>query len=204
MVTPSPQAVPPIREVSMESENFIIRTMRPSDATDRFSVWFDAPDVRDALNLPPQKRTKANMETYIRSFDQRRDLLLAIIAKASGVLVGMLSLYIDWASGRFIANMIVGEPDYRHKGATMEITPPFREYFFKTCGLKVMTATALAHNAPIRAYLDNTGWTLDRIVKGEVRSTSGGAPIDLCHYSLTAEAWFKWLAENGGPRRKSS
>ena len=195
-------AVPPVREVSIDSENFIIRSLKPSDATDCFSSWFDAPDVREVLNLPPQKRTKADMETYIRSFDQRSDLLLGIVTKSSGLLVGMLSLYIDWQSGRFIANMIIGEPGYRHKGVTMEITPPFREYFFKTCGLKVMTATALAHNAPIRAYLENTGWKLDRIVKGEVKSTTGGTPIDLCHYSITAEAWFQWLAQNGGPRRK--
>lgn len=193
---------PAKREVLIESENFIIRTMTPADATDRFSTWFDAPDVREMLNLPAQKRTKADMAAYIRSFDQRSDLLLGIVAKADGLVVGMLSLYVDWRSGRFIANMIIGEPDYRHKGLTMEVTPPFRAYFFKTCGLKVMTATALAHNAPIRAYLEKTGWTLDRIVKGEVKSASDGAAIDLCHYSLTAEAWFNWLDKNGGPRRR--
>ena len=159
---------PPVRDVSIETANFTIRTLKPADATERFSAWFEAAEVREVLNLPAQKRTKADMEAYIRSFDQRSDLLLGIFANANGLLVGMLSLYIDWASGRFIANMIVGEADYRHKGVTMEITPPFRAYFFKTCGLKVMTATALAHNAPIRAYLEKTGWTLDRVVKGEV------------------------------------
>ncbi len=189
------------REISFESENYLMRTLKPADATDRFSVWFEAEDVREMLNLPRQKRTKADMEAYIRSFDQRMSLLLGIFAKADGLLVGIFSLYVDWAKRHFIANTVVGEPAYRHKGLMMEVTPPFRAYFFNTCGLKVMTATALAHNAPIRAYLENTGWTLDRIVKGEVKPNAGGAPIDLCHYSLTADAWNQWYAKHGGARR---
>lgn len=192
----------PVREISFESDNYLMRTLKPADATDRFSSWFEDAEVRGMLNLPARKRTKADMEAYIRSFDQAASLLLGIFAKANGLLVGIFSLHVDWANGHFIANTIVGEAEYRHRGLMMEVTPPFRDYFFNRCGLKVMTATALAHNAPIPAYLENTGWTLDRIVKGEVKSEARG-PLDLCHYSLTAEAWASWYTKNGGARRGS-
>ncbi len=182
--------------IVIESPNVTIRTMTTNDASDRFASWFAQADIREALNLPEQQRTKADIAAYIRTFDQRFNLLLGIFDKANDLLVGLFNVQIDWRIGRYLVNTIVGEPAYRSKGLMLEVTLPFREYFFETLGLKVMTATTLATNAPIIGYLEKTGWTLKQTLKAHARSNADGSMIDLRLYSITRDAWREWKAAN--------
>jgi RimJ/RimL family protein N-acetyltransferase len=182
--------------IVIESPNLTIRTMTTNDASDRFASWFAQADIREALNLPEQQRTKADIAAYIRTFDQRSNLLLGIFDKTNDLLVGLFNVQIDWRIGRYLVNTIVGEPAYRSKGLMLEVTLPFREYFFETLGLKVMTATALATNVPIIGYLEKTGWTLNQTLKAHARSNADGRMIDLRLYSITREAWRAWKAAN--------
>ena len=191
------RTVEPLGEaVVIETPNLTIRTLTTDDASDRFASWFAQADIRQSLNLPEQNKTKADMAAYVASFDQRSHLLLGIFDKANDLLVGLLTVQIDWRIGRYLVNTVVGEPAYRSKGVMLEVTPPFREYFFETLGLNVMTATALATNAPIIAYLEKTGWTRNQTLKEHTRSHADGAMIDLHLYSITRESWRAWKAAN--------
>jgi RimJ/RimL family protein N-acetyltransferase len=185
--------------IAIDTPNYLMRTLTLDDATERWGAWFADADVRVALNMPDRPQTKADMQIYIRAFDQESKVLLGIFDKESGLLVGIFANYIDWKSGQFACNTVVGEAAYRSRGVMMEVTPPFRDYFFGTRGLKVMTATALSNNRAIRAYLEKTGWTLHQVLKGHVKSHSDGSMLDLCHYSITADAWWAWKAANLPP-----
>jgi RimJ/RimL family protein N-acetyltransferase len=185
-------ASPSTNEFLLESPNLGLRPLTVDDVSDRFVSWFAQDEIRSPLNLPSANRTKAEMIAYVQSFDQDARLLLGIFDKANGLLVGFFSVQIERRIGRYLVNTVVGEPAYRTKGLMLEITLPFREYFFETLGLKVMTATALATNAAIIGYLEKTGWTRNQTLKGHSKSQVDGAMIDLHLYSITREAWQAW------------
>src|SRR5258706_13047234 len=148
------RALRPLAEpITIDTPNLKVRTLTTADASDRFASWFSQDEVRSALNLPAQNKTKADIVAYLNTFDQRSNLLLGLFDKANDLLVGLLTIQIDWQIGRYLVNTIVGEAAYRSKGVMLEITLPFRDYFFEMLGLNVMTATALATNKPIIAYL---------------------------------------------------
>lgn len=136
--------------------------------------------------------TKSDIVAYIKGFDQRTHILIGIFEKASGLLLGFLRNDVDFSSGQFLVSMIIGEPEYRHSGVTNAVTIPFRDYFFETLGMKVMLATALAHNRPIIHYLYSTGWTLDRTIERHVKSNTDERMFDLCFFSQTRETWHEW------------
>jgi RimJ/RimL family protein N-acetyltransferase len=95
-------------------------------------------------------------------------------------------------TGQFLVNMLIGEPEFRRKGVTWEITVPFRDYFFETLGLKVALASVLAHNIPITDYLIKTGWKRDQTLARAAKSNQDGGMLDLCLFSLSREAWRAW------------
>ena len=177
---------------TIETANFVIRFLRPEDATDRWSAWFESAYVREALNMDSRPRTKAEMQSYIASFDQRDRLLLGVFDKTNSLLVCIGSAQIDWNAGNYLINTVVGEPDYRNAAVMSELTPPFRDYFFDVLGLKSSTATALGTNTVIRKFLESTGWTLIQVLKNHQRSHADGSMIDLYLYKLTREAWADW------------
>ena len=185
-----------LNEVYFSTPNLYVRTLTIDDATDRWATWFEQEDVRQGLNIIAGPRTKAEVADYIRKFDQTSNLLLGIFDRTNNLLVGIFTVQIDWGIGRYLANTVVGEADYRHRGVMLEVTPPYRDYFFDTLGLKIMTATALATNKPIIGYLEKTGWKLNQTLKNHARSSATGAPIDLHLFSLTREAWHAWKIAN--------
>jgi RimJ/RimL family protein N-acetyltransferase len=197
---PKPPKIPK-RNVSLDCGQYLVRSMRVEDASDRWANWMTDPEASHMLNAPAQAMTKSDIVSYIQGFDQRSRLLLGIFEKATNKLLGFLRIDIDYASGRFLVSMLIGEPEYRNKGVTNDITVPFRDYFFERLGLKAMLATALSHNQPIIHYLMKTGWVLERTVERHVKSRTDDRMLDLCYFSLTREAWRDWKKANVGGAR---
>jgi RimJ/RimL family protein N-acetyltransferase len=194
-----PQPRFPKRKVRLDCGKYILRTITVEDASDRWANWMADPEASLMLNAAPRTMTKSDIVAYIKGFDQRTHILIGIFEKASGLLLGFLRNDVDFATGQFLVSMIIGEPEYRHSGVTNACTIPFRDYFFETLDMKVMLATALAHNRPIIHYLYSTGWTLDRTIERHVKSNSDDQMFDLCFFSQTREAWREWKkAKLGG------
>jgi RimJ/RimL family protein N-acetyltransferase len=189
---PTPQPKHPKRKVWLDCGEYILRTITTEDATDRWALWMEDPEATHMLNAPPRAMTRDELVAYIKGFDQRTRILIGIFEKASGLLLGFLRNDVNFETGQFLVSMIIGEPEYRNSGVTNAVTVPFRDYFFGTLGMKVMLATALAHNRPIIHYLYSTGWTLDRTIERHIKSNSDDRMLDQCFFSQTREAWHAW------------
>jgi len=180
----------------LDCGKYLVRTVTVDDASDRWAAWMSDAEASHMLNAPAQAMTKRDIVAYIKTFDQRSRLLLGIFEKASGKLLGFLRIDIDDKIGSCLVSMLIGEPDYRNKGVTNDITVPFRDYLFETLGLSTMLATALARNRPIIHYLLKSGWRLDRTLERHVKSHADGTMLDLCFFSLTRDAWRAWKTAN--------
>jgi RimJ/RimL family protein N-acetyltransferase len=184
------------KEVRLETARFLVRTARVEDASEQWGGWMADAEASHMLNAPAKALTEREVASYIKAFDQRTHLLLAIVEKDSKKLLGCFRIDIDEKLGRFLVNMMVGEPDYRHKGIMNELTVPFRDYFFDTLGLKTMLGMVLAHNEPVIRYLSKTGLNLDKTVERHVKSRTNDKMLDLCYFSQTADAWRAWKRAN--------
>jgi RimJ/RimL family protein N-acetyltransferase len=191
--------IAPGAPIFIDAPKCYMRSLTEADASARWATWLDQPEVQEALNLPARKNTKANIIAYIRKFDNDTNLLLGIFDKGDDLMVGIITVSIDRAQRTYLANTFIGEADRRHKGFMLDLTPPFRDYFFDVRGLDRMLATALATNTAIRNYLHKTGWTLDKTLKAHTKSHVDGSMLDLCCYSITRAAWHAWRAANLRP-----
>jgi RimJ/RimL family protein N-acetyltransferase len=188
----------PRKRIRFESQQYLVRSLGTDDASDRWAEWMSEPELAHAINAPERRWTKTDIAKYIETFDQRTVLLLGIFDKSSGAHIGIFTVDINPVTGQFISNMLIGEPDYRHKGVMMSLTVPYRDYFFEMLDLKVALGSVLARNAPVVEYLRKTGFQLDRTIKGGAKSRHGGEPLDLCLFSQSREAWRAWKKAHAG------
>lgn len=187
-------AAPPPKPVFIDTPHLYMRTLTVEDASERWASWFEQDDVRRGVNLAAQRKTKADLIAYIKKFDQHSRLLWGIFDRTNDLMIGILTAEIDWNLGRCFSNTIVGEAAYRHRGVMLEVSPPFRTFFFETLGLNVLTASVLGSNKAIIGYVEKTGWTLHQTLKNHTKSHIDGKLIDLCLYALTKESWAAWKA----------
>ena len=185
----------PRKEVRIDSDKYLVRTIEANDASDRWAGWMSDPDVRYMLNMAPRSWKKADVVSYINTFNQVQNLLLGIFDKQSGTHVGIFTVDINPALGHFLLNLLIGEPDYRDKHVTTSIAEPFLTYFFETCGLNTAMASVLAHNAPMLHWLQKHGWRLEQTLRQSAKSHADGAMLDVCLLSLPRESWRAWKTQ---------
>ncbi len=184
------------KKISIDCGKYLLRTINVDDASDRWASWMTDPEAVYLLNAPARNMTKVDLIDYINRFDQKSRLLLGVFEKQTGIHIGIMTIDIDHADGRFLVNYLVGEPEYRNKGVTNDITVPFRDYFFETLGLKKIMATALARNHVIIHYLLKTGWKLEKTLERHVKSHADGTMLDLCFFSQSRDDWRAWKKAN--------
>src|ERR1700693_5738916 len=96
MPAPRQPIIPP-KNVRIQSEKYLVRTIAADDASDRWAGWMGDPEAKHMLNLPARTWTKADVVGYIKTFDQRSVLLLGIFEKSSGAHLGILTVDINQA-----------------------------------------------------------------------------------------------------------
>jgi RimJ/RimL family protein N-acetyltransferase len=178
------------KKVRIHSEKYLIRTIEADDASDRWANWMSDPEAMHMLNMPARSWKKADVIDYIKTFDQRSNLLLGIFEKQGGTHIGIFTVDINYVLSQFLVNLLIGEPEYRNKHVTSSLTMPFREYFFETLGLNMAMASVLARNAAMIHYLLKNGWKLDQTLKHGTKSNADGAMLEL--FSLSRDSWRDW------------
>jgi RimJ/RimL family protein N-acetyltransferase len=177
------------KAVRIHSGEYLMRTIKEEDASDRWASWMSDPDAMYLLNSPAKPWSKADVVDYIRQFDQRLELLIGIFDKQSRTHIGVYTIKANYAESCGLINLLIGEPAYRNHGVLSAVRKGLAEYFFETLGLQTMMATALARNKVIVDTLLKAGWRLDQTLKQHVKSQADGAMLDLCLLSLSRETW---------------
>jgi RimJ/RimL family protein N-acetyltransferase len=181
----------PKKNVRIEAGEFLIRTLKPEDASERWAAWMADPEVQYMLNSPPRSMTRSEFESYIEKFDQRSNLLWGIFEKRTDAGIGFFTVHADYALSQGVVNLLIGEPKFRNHGVLSSIRKHFAEYFFETLGLETMRASALARNEIIINTLLKGGWKVDQLLKEHMVAQAGQAKLDLYLLSLSRENWRK-------------
>jgi RimJ/RimL family protein N-acetyltransferase len=177
------------KNARIQCGEYLLRTIKEDDASDRWASWMSDPEAMYLLNSPVRRWSKSDVVKYIRQFDQRSNLLFGIFEKQSGAHIGIYTIKANYSSSQGLINLLIGEPAYRNHGVLSAVRKGLAEYFFETLGLKTMMATALSRNKIIIDTLLKAGWKLDQTLKQHVKSHADGTMLDLCLLSLSRDTW---------------
>jgi RimJ/RimL family protein N-acetyltransferase len=182
----------PKRNIRIDCGKYLVRTIKPDDASDRWASWNTDPGAVESLNTRSRTLSKADLLQYIRSFDQWSHWLLGIFEKQTRTHIGIIRIDVDYAANRSHVAVLIGEAAYRNSGATAAVFMSCLDYVFETVGLTHMTASVLSRNRVTMDYLLKAGWKLATAQTKSVRSNAHGAPLDLHNMVLSREAWREW------------
>jgi RimJ/RimL family protein N-acetyltransferase len=184
----------PKRDLRFDCGKYFLRTIRREDASERWAGWMSDPWTIAALNLPPRQLQKPDIVAYLRGFDQRAHILLGVFEKSARRHVGIVRVDLDPSGTQGFVNVLIGEPEHRHKGLLAQIALATLDYCFERAGLARMTASTLQRNQSIVRFLRHSGWTLDAAKRQQVTSAADGGALDLCTFTLTRDAWRAYTA----------
>jgi RimJ/RimL family protein N-acetyltransferase len=193
-------ARPSKKELWLRCGRYFLRTIRRQDASDRWAGWLTDSWTVHVLNSSPRKLQKSDIVDYIRQFDQRSQLLLGIFEMGTRAHVGFIRVDIDEVAGEALVSAVVGEPEHRNRGATVDVFIPLLDFLFDRAGIKKVRASVLLRNQTTLRYLLKLGWQQEAAPQTPVTSHADGTPLDRCMLNWTRDGFRAWLQSPLGSR----
>jgi len=173
--------------ILINTPNYVLRTLEENDEMSNWCDWMADPDTARMLNAPAGKLTPEDFRKYVRAFDRINHHVLGVYRRNDNRLVGLWSVYVDWAASDFLINVIVGDIPERKTDIRHETARQINRYFFEELGLKFQRANTLSTNIPAIRALEAKNWTLS--ARGKAPSRDGNGHVEILHFTRSRDIW---------------
>ena len=179
-------------EIRHETERYFVRPLTADDASERVGAWLADPHTARMLNAPARVARLDELRKYFTAHDGIKTHILGMFDKASGKLLGVRSVYIDWNRREFLVNALVGERGPGGAGVSLETARPLLHFLFEELDLLCLRASVLARNEKVERQLAERNIVPEHVsFKPSVHEAE---PEKLHHYSITREQYRQLVA----------
>src|SRR5262249_40568571 len=127
------------RPVLLQTKRFALRSLKPSDASQRWLGWLRDREVMDPLNAPIREVEFRDLMAHIAErSDNSKFYTIGIFDLESKVQIGYYSIVceINQSSRRAIFNVVIGEKSWWGKGVINETRAALLDEFFNNRGIE--------------------------------------------------------------------
>lgn len=183
-------AIAPPSDLTLLSPRFVIRRLKPSDASPALVGWTLDAMAAEMLNTPQRPWSVETQRTFFSTFDRQPGrLLLGIFVRESQYLIGLYLMKLNAGNSTFTISTLIGDVEWRGKNASYEASRPIYDYFFNTLGYVKAKASVRPHNKAMLWLMLTSAWKKEaRLVKhlvvpGEITRA------DILLFGLLADDW---------------
>jgi RimJ/RimL family protein N-acetyltransferase len=177
------------KPVLLQTERFELRSLKPSDASERWLGWARDPDVMGPLNTPVRQLTRDELASYIAQADNTGRFLIGIFDKASRIQVGFFMIEADTFHRCATFNVTIGEKAWWGKGVVNEARAALLDHFFEQRGIEKACGHPLARNFPAVFNYKAQGWRHEGTMRAHRVSTSDQSRLDQYLFAMLRSEW---------------
>jgi len=175
--------------IGLETERFKLRSLKPSDASQRYINWIADEAVMTPLNMPVRTLTRPELATYISAFDNRLRYLVGMFDKETDIHFGILQADIAPQHALAKLSFLIGEKDYRGIGALRECAVALITHLFEARDIEKIAARVTVGNEASRANFEKMGFRNEGLMVGEIKSFEDGSRLDQHLFGQLKEEW---------------
>jgi RimJ/RimL family protein N-acetyltransferase len=177
------------RKVILQTDRFLLRSLDPADASDRWRGWIKDPAVMTPLNAPVRDLSLHELANYLSAFDNRNRFIIGIFDKGDGGQIGFFVVEADLGHRSATFNVVIGEKDWWGRGVVNEARSALLDFFFEQCDFEKACGAPLARNFAAVFNYKTQGWRHEGTLRGHRRSISDGSRLDQYQFGLLRHDW---------------
>ena len=177
------------RPVFLKTQRFALRSLKPSDGSERWMSWLKDPEVMGPLNAPARAWTSQELRAHIAAADNAQRYLIGIFDAASQMQIGFFMVDADLFQRRATFNVVIGEKSWWGKGVVNETRAALLDEFFQHRGIDKAVGQPLARNFPAVFNYKAQGWRHEGTLRSHCVSALGGARLDQYQFGLSKDDW---------------
>jgi len=139
-----------------------LRGAVPEDAV-VCAPWFNDPEVNRYLATGRRPNSvEHSRELITRAMNSERDVMFAVIERASGRYIGNAGLHrIQHVYRSAIFGVVIGVPEFWHRGYGTEVTALVTDFAFSRLNLNRVELEVVAANARAQQIYERVGYRVD-------------------------------------------
>lgn len=166
-------APPPGRPFQADAGEFVLRSLKPSDASATFTDWMSDPEVIAGMNLPPFDMTVEDLQNYIARADNRNKYLIGIFAKPEKKLIGFYQIDVNLLHRKAEMTAAIGDKAWWGKGVFKKTAGPLVDEFFKSRNIGKMSVRVTSQNKKILYSLMGSRFKHEGCLRQDVLTPDG-------------------------------
>lgn len=175
--------------VELSTENFILRSLRERDITQRYANWWRDPALMAGIPTPYSGHSVERHRQLLRNqYDNKTKFLWGIFDKTSDRLIGVVFLFTN--PFHRVANMttIVADRDYWGRNILIELSNAGMEFIFGILGMDKIGGKAMARNMATVFINKAMGLKVEAVLRKEWRMPDG-TRADILQFGILREEW---------------
>ena len=177
----------PGQAVSLETENYLLRSLAESDATDRYLGWLKDPEVTRFINVRLREPSLETIRTYIATHDDRSSFLLGIFSKGDGLHIGNYSAKCDLYHLTTSLGVMIGDRGHWGRRIVIETRAAVLDFLFDDVGLVKVYGGCYSNNLPAVYNYKAQGFQNEGIRKSHF--VSEGKRVDAVLFAMHKDEW---------------
>lgn len=146
-------------DVSVATERFEVRTLKPSDVGDAYAAWFEDPVVRQFIAWRPKHDPVEELREFVAGHDARPDSLLLGIFESHGRHVANLKYEpIDRTRRTAVLGVLIGDSAWRGRGLFGEVFAATAELLHRRFRIERILLGVDGENAAALAAYERAGF----------------------------------------------
>ena len=178
--------------VLLQTKRFLLRSLKPSDASQRWLGWLKDTEVLDPINSPARDVALRDLMAHIEANSNNDTVfMIGIFDLESKVQIGYYSIFRTVNEFQRIANfnVVIGEKPWWGERVINETRAALLDEFFLNRGIEKATGHPLARNFAAIFNYKAQGWRHEGTLRAHLISLKDGSPLDQYLFGLTKDEW---------------
>lgn len=177
----------PGQAVRLETDNYVVRSLSESDATDRYLGWLNDPEVNRYLRVRLQEPSMDTILAYIAEHNDCSSFLLGIFTADDDLHVGNYSAKCDAHNLTASLGVMIGDVEYWARRVVLETRAAVLDFLFDEVGMVKVHGACYSNNRPAIYNYKAQGFQNEGIRKSHF--VSEGHRVDSVLFAMHKDDW---------------
>ena len=160
--------------VYIENGEYIVRSLKDTDASEELLGWLNRADMLRGLNLDKVDFNLSQLRAFIAGFDNYLHFILGIFNRNDEKLIGFYTIDVNRTHKTGSLTTGIGDTSERGKRTLWATIDAILDYFYAERDIEKFTARILARNyAMLFNFKNNTRFVLEAHLKDECLAPNG-------------------------------